>query len=132
MTHITEGSDSEQVQAAVVQFLQRSDQTPESLAESIRAIALAQPQNPEVNEQLVKLLDSPSERIQLAMLSNLPQVTLSPELYQETRQRVMQMEGDPTLTAEVHSYAKQLLACWGNDRHRACAVPCGPNCVQAQ
>jgi HEAT repeat protein len=132
VTHITEGRDSEEVNAAVIQFLQRPDQTPESLSESVRAIGLAQPQNPEVNEQLVKLLQSPSERVQLTMLSNLPRLRLSPQLYQSARLRVTQMAGDPAATAQVRSYAKQLLACWANDRHRACMVPCGPNCVQAQ
>ncbi len=57
-TAITEGPDSPEVQAAVAAFAQRPDQTPESLAETVRAIALAQPQNPEVNEHLLPLLDT--------------------------------------------------------------------------
>jgi hypothetical protein len=50
VTHITEGSDTEEVQQAILRFLHRSDQTSRTIAATIRTIALAQPQNPNLND----------------------------------------------------------------------------------
>ncbi len=116
-THITEGRDSEEVQAAVIEFLRRSDQTTESLSESIRALALAQPQNPAVNADLLRLLDSPDVEVQKALLQNLPKLTLPPKEFERARSRVKAMSADSNTPEDLRRMASELLPCWSNDRH---------------
>ena len=120
------------MQAAVIQFLARPDQTPSSLAETVRVLAVAQAQNPEVNAHLIPLLSSPDQRVQLALLQHLNSLTLPRAAYTAARAKVTQMAADPAAPPLVRSYGTQLLSCWSNDRHRMCMVPCGPNCVTAR
>jgi hypothetical protein len=116
-TKITEGWDTPEVQEAVSAFLEREDQTPSSLVESVRALAMALPQNPKVNADLVKLLDSPSAEVQLALVQQLPKITLTSDAFFVGRARVQELIDDPNTTAEVRSTAAQMLPCWSNDRH---------------
>jgi hypothetical protein len=116
-TKITEGWDSPEVQEAVSAFLEREDQTPESLAASVRALAMALPQNPKVNAGLVKLLDSPSAEVQLALVQQLPKLSLTSDAFFVGRARVQELLNDPNTTAEVRSTAAQMLPCWNNDRN---------------
>jgi hypothetical protein len=116
-TKITEGWDTPEVQDAVSEFLDREDQTPESLAASVRALAMALPQNPKVNAGLVKLLDYPNPEVQLALVKQLPKLSLTADSFFVGRARVQQLIDDPNTTAEVRSTAANMLPCWNNDRH---------------
>jgi hypothetical protein len=116
-TKITEGWDSPEVQEAVSAFLEREDQTPESLAASVRALAMALPQNPKVNAGLVKLLDSENAEVQLALVQQLPKLSLTSDAFFVGRARVQQLLNDPNTTAEVRSTAANMLPCWNNDRN---------------
>ena len=117
-TGITEGSDSLEVQQAIVTFLRRSDQTTESLSESIRAIALAQAQNPKVNSALLHLLDSTDTTVVAALLRQLPRLIFTAQDFSSAKDRVLQLAGDPHCPLEVRDAAKVILPCWVNDRHK--------------
>jgi hypothetical protein len=116
-TNITEGRDSAEVQEAIIQFLHRSDQTTESLSESIRALAVAQPQNPAVNAELLPLLNSSDVVVQKALLRNIARLTLSSEDFATARARVASIATDPSTPMDLRQIASSLLPCWSNDRH---------------
>ena len=116
-TNITEGRDSPEVQEAIIQFLHRSDQTTESLSESIRALALAQPQNPAVNAELLPLLNSSDGSVQKALLRNIARLTLSSEDFAIARARVTSITTDPNTPMDLRQIASSLLPCWSNNRH---------------
>jgi hypothetical protein len=116
-TNITEGRDSPEVQEAIIQFLHRSDQTTESLSESIRALALAQPQNPAVNAELLPLLNSSDVSVQKALLRNIARLTLSSEDFATARARVTSIATNPNTPMDLRQIASSLLPCWSNDRH---------------
>jgi hypothetical protein len=116
-TNITEGRDSPEVQEAIIQFLHRSDQTTESLSESIRALALAQPQNPAVNAELLPLLDSSDVIVQRVLLRNIARLTLSSGDFTTARARVTSISTDPNTPIDLRKIASSLLPCWSNDRH---------------
>jgi hypothetical protein len=120
-TGITEGEDSAEVQAAVVTFLRRPDQTAESLTESIREIGLAQPQSTTVNAQLIKLLDYPDVVVREALLRHITSLTLTPEDFSYAKGRVERIVTDAAEPAELKQLANSILPCWQNDRH----IPCG-------
>jgi hypothetical protein len=117
-TGITEGRASPEVRQAIIDFLHRPDQTAESTSESIRALAMAQPQNPDVNAELLPFLDSPDTTVQSAMLGNLPRLTLTPQDFASAKARVTQLANDPAKQAEVRKLANAILPCWTNDRHK--------------
>jgi hypothetical protein len=120
-TNIIEGSDSPEVQEAIIQFLRRSDQTTESLCESMRALVLAQAQNPAVNAELLPLLSSPDVIVQKNALQSIGGLNLSPEDFATARARVTFLAKDPNTPMDVRQIASSLLPCWSNDRHhRVC------------
>ena len=116
-THITEGRDSPEVQTAIIQFLRRSDQTTESLSESIRAIALAQAQNPAVNAALLPLLNSADVELQKVLLRQIARLTLTSDDFASARTRVSSIKTDSNTPEDVQKLAGSLLSCWSNDRH---------------
>jgi hypothetical protein len=116
-TNITEGRDSAEVQEAIIQFLHRSDQTRESLSESIRALAVAQPQNPAVNAELLPLLNSQDVSVQEALLQNIARLTLTSKDFASARTRVASIETNPKTPMDLRQIASALLQCWSNDRH---------------
>jgi hypothetical protein len=121
-TGITEGEDSAEVQAAIVTFLRRPDQTSESLSESIRVITIAQPQNTAVNAELIKLLDYPDVAIREALLRHITSLTLTPEDYSYARGRVERIVTNAAEPAELKQLANSILPCWQNDRHMPCGI----------
>ena len=124
VTHITEGRDTPEVVQAVVTFLQRPDQTPESISESIRALALAQAQNPEINSHLLRFLDSTVSSVQKSLLNQIANLTLTPEDFTSARQRVEQLAASTSEPEDIQKLAKSLLVCWANDRHHGvCPAP---------
>ena len=122
-TSIAEGRDSPEVQEAIIAFLDRPDQTSESLSESIRSFALAQAQNPAVNAHLLMLLDSSDITVQEILLRNIARLTLSPEDFASARARVTLMTTDPAKPTDIQRIAKSILPCWTNDRHRGVCPP---------
>ena len=120
VTHITEGSSLPEAQQAVRGFLHRSDQTAPSIAQTIQMIALAQPQNPELNYDLVRFLDSSDPAVRMTLLTNLPRITFSPAIFSATKTHLGQLASDPSTSSEFRTAAHTILACWNNDRHHAC------------
>lgn len=125
-TGITEGRNSVEVQKAIIAFLRRPDQTTESISESIRAMALAQAQNPDVNAELLRFLDSPDAAVQSAMLTNLPRLTLAPQDFASAKAQVARLANDPAKQADVQKLASAILPCWNNDRHKGPCPALGP------
>ena len=124
VTHITEGSSLPEAQQAVRRFLHRSDQTATSIAHTIRTIALAQPQNPELNDDLVRFLDSSEPVVRMALLTNLPRITFSPATFAVTKTHLVQLVSDPSASSEFRTAANTIIACWDNDRHHnTCPTP---------
>ena len=124
-TNITEGRDSPQVQQAILTFLRRSDQTAESLSETVRALALAQVQNPAVNKELLRLLDSPDPVVQRAILGHIATLTLTPDDFASAHVRVTRLAANAATPIEIQKLAKTLLTCWSNDRHHDLCPPPG-------
>ncbi len=120
VTNITEGEDSPEVQEAIIAFLRRSDQTPSSVAESIRALTLAQAQNPNVNGALLRFLDSSNPEMQRVVLTSIRGLTLTPEDYASARARVTHTAKDTAMPPDIQKLASDVLSCWPNDRHHAC------------
>ena len=123
VTNIAEAQDSPEVQKAIVDFLRRPDQTAESLSETIRALALAQVQNPTVNVELLRLLDSTDPVVERAILSHIASLSLTPEDFSSARLRVTQITNNPATPLEIQKLAKSLLSCWSNDRHHGVCPP---------
>jgi hypothetical protein len=124
VTHISEGSSMPEAQQAVRRFLHRSDQTATSIAQTIRTIALAQPQNPELNDDLVRFLDSSEPVVRMALLTNLPRITFSPATFAATKTHLVQLASDPSASSEFRTAANTIIACWDNDRHHnTCPTP---------
>jgi hypothetical protein len=120
-TKIIEGQDSTEVQEAILTFLRRPDQTSESLSECIRAMAVAQPQNPAVNAQLIRLLDYPDVAVRETVLRHITSLTLTPEDFSYAKGRVARIVTDAAEPSELKQLANSILPCWQNDRH----IPCG-------
>jgi hypothetical protein len=117
-TRITMGHDSPQVQEAIIQFLHRPDQTTESLSESIRALALAQAQNPSVNAELLPLLNSKDVMVQTALLRYIAKLSLPSESFTAARARVRSIATEPNTPMDLRKIASSLLTCWPNDRYK--------------
>jgi hypothetical protein len=124
-THITEGSDSPEAQQIILRFLHRSDQTGSSISQTIRAIGLAKPQNPELNADLLQLLDSKDPAIQMEILRNLPRFT-SPANFANAKVHLSNMLSDPAMSFEFRTLANTILSCWDNDQHYICQTPPAP------
>lgn len=120
-TGITVGRDTPEVQAAIIDFIHRKDQTPESRAETLRALTGKQVQNPDVNAALLPWLTGSDPQTQLSLLHSLRGLTFSPEDYTRAQVIVGNIAADPTARAELRSAASALLSCWNNDRN---ANPC--------
>jgi hypothetical protein len=120
VTQITEGSDTEEVQQAILRFLHRPDQTSRSIAETIRTIALAQPQNPNLNDDLLRFLDSEDPAVRMELLRNLTRLTFSQTAFTSAKAHVAQMASEPSTTTEFRTTASAILLCWDNNRHHPC------------
>jgi hypothetical protein len=120
VTDITEGSDSPEVQQAILRFLHRSEHTNRSLAQTINTLADAQPQNPQLNADILRLLDSSDPMLRVGLLQYLPRLTLPPTDFTTAEAYVAQMASDPSAWPEFRTTAKTILPCWDNDRHHAC------------
>lgn len=120
VTHITEGSDTEEVQQAILRFLHRPDQTSRTIAETIRTIALAQPQNPNLNDDLLRFLDSDDPAVRMELLRNLTRLSFSQAAFASAKAQVAQMVSDPSTSNEFRTTASAILLCWDNNRHHSC------------
>ncbi len=119
-TGIPEGRNSPEIQAAVIEFIRRKDQIPASLAETMRAISLAQPQNTEVNAALIPFLDSSDPLVLRALLSYMNRFSLAPETYAAAHAKVEQIAANANAPVDERTLAKRLLGCWHNNRHEMC------------
>jgi hypothetical protein len=119
-THITEGSDSAEVQQAILRFLRRPDQTDSSIGQTIHVMALAQPQNPKLNADLLRFLDSKDPTVQMEMLRNLTRLTFTPADFANAKAHLSNMVSDPATSSEFRTVANTILPCWDNNRHHLC------------
>ena len=115
-TGITEGHDSPDVQTAIIGFIHRPDQTSESRAETLRALALSQVQDTAVHAALLPWLTRSDPDTQLAVLKQLSRFTLGPEDNTQARAVVGNLADDPQTPAKLRSAAAKLLLCWHNDQ----------------
>ena len=120
VTHIAEGTDSPEVRTAILRFLHRPDQTPRSLVETIRCLAHAQPQNPEVNANLLRFLDSADPAIRMELVHALPSLTLPPADFTAAKEKLARIAADSSTPSELTVAANSILPCWTNDRHHPC------------
>lgn len=119
-THITEGTDSPEVRTAILRFLHRPDQTPQSLAETIRCLAHSQPQNPDVNADLLRFLDSADPTIRMELVHDLPSLTLQQTDFSAAKEKLARIAADPSAPSELSGAANSILPCWNNNRHHPC------------
>ncbi|MEG9437283.1 hypothetical protein JAO29_14075 [Edaphobacter sp. HDX4] len=120
VSNITEGYDTEEVQQAILRFINRPDQTPVSLSWTIQIIARAQPQNPALNDRLLLFLDAEDPAVRMELLRALPHLTFSQPAYASAKAHLAQIVSAPSSSAEFRSTANAILSCWDNNRHHLC------------
>ncbi len=108
------------VAAAIIAFISRPDQTPESLVSSIDAIAHAQAHNEEIDTAIVHDLDIPKPTVRIAIIRVLPELQLPDEVFTSTQTRLRQIAASDQEDPAVRAAAITVLPCWVNDRHKPC------------
>lgn len=114
------GPQRQAVAAAIIAFLDRTDQTPDCLTSSIDAIAHAQVQNETINTAVVHHLDAPSPTVRTAVIRDLPELQLPEELFTSTQAHLRQIAASDQEDPAVRAAANAILPCWVNDRHKPC------------
>ena len=120
ITHKPHAQSAPDVQAAVLRFLHRPDQTSQSLAETIHNIALARLTNPEFNADLLRFLDYPDETVRFALVTDLNRFTFPPSAVPAIKSRLALLASDPSASPELRAEAARILPCWNDDR--ACVL----------
>ena len=108
------------VAAAIIAFISRPDQTPESLVSSIDAIAHAQTHNEEIDTAIVHDLDIPKPSVRTAIIRVLPELQLPDDVFTATQTRLRQIAASDQEDPAVRAAASTILPCWVNDRHKPC------------
>jgi HEAT repeat protein len=108
------------VAAAIIAFISRPDQTPDSLISSIDAIAHAQTHNEEIDTAVAHDLDISRPAIRIAVIRDLPELQLPDGVFAATQTRLRQIAASDQEDAAVRAAANSILPCWVNDRHKPC------------
>jgi HEAT repeat protein len=108
------------VAAAIIAFISRPDQTPDSLISSIDVIAHAQTHNEEIDTAVAHDLDISRPAIRIAVIHDLPELQLPEEVFIATQTRLRQIAASDQEDSAVRAAANTILPCWVNDRHKPC------------
>jgi HEAT repeat protein len=108
------------VAVAIIAFLGRPDQTPDSLVNSIDAIAHAQTHNEEIDTAIAHGLETSKGAVKIAIIHDLPELQLPDEVFTATQTRLRQIAASDQEDPAVRAAANIILPCWINDRHKPC------------
>ena len=104
---------SDQSIAALATYLRRSDQTSDSRANLVEAIAAQPQQSQAVNHALLAWLDSGDPSLRARVILSLPQLDLSRNDFEDTRSRIQTLAASDGQDAPaVVSAAKSITTCW--------------------
>ncbi len=102
-------SDSE---AAIAKFMHRADQTADTRANLVDAIASSPNQSQGLNRSLVAFLGADDPSLRARVILSLPQLDLAPDVYSETHTRVAQLVDNAGESLQVVNAAKAVATCW--------------------
>ena len=105
--------------AALSAFLLRSDQTADSRANLVDAVASAANQSQALNRTLVGLLDTDDPTLRARIILSLPALDLSPDTFADTKSRLATIAGNDQENLQVLTAAKAVLPCWTTSRMTA-------------
>ena len=102
-------ADSE---AAIARFIHRADQTSDTRANLVDAIASSPNQTQGLNKSLIAFLGADDPSLRARVILSLPQLDLAPDVYTETHTRVAQLVDNTGESLEVVNAAKAVATCW--------------------
>jgi len=108
------------VAAAIIAFISRPDQTPDSLVSCIDAIAHAQTHSEDIDTAVARNLDIPRATVRIAVIRDLPELQLPDEVFTTIQAHVRQIATNDQEDPAVRAAANTILPCWVNDRHKPC------------
>ncbi len=106
------GPLSAETEAAVGKFIHRADQTSDTRANLVDAIATAANQSQTLNRSVVAFLGSDDASLRARVILSLPQMDLAPDVYAETHSRVTQIVDNASENLQVVNAAKAVATCW--------------------
>ena len=101
-----------EAEAAIAKFLHRSDQTSDTRANLVDAIATSPNQSRSLNQSLIAFLGSDDASLRARVILSLPQMDLADDVYAETHTRVAQMVDNTSESLQVVNAAKAVSTCW--------------------
>ena len=96
----------------LTRYLRRRDQTADSKANLIDAIATRPQQNQALDRALLAYLDSDDPTVQARLILSLPQLDLPADVFSDTRARVSQIADAGQDNPQVVRAAKSVAPCW--------------------
>ncbi len=108
------------VDEAILAFLARPDQTPQTLREVVRSISL-NPQDERLNQAVEQVALQPPA-LSAETISYLPRFEVEPAFFERQKIRLKQIAEDRSQPEELRQTARQIGMCWDNDRHHACTA----------
>ena len=101
-----------EAEAAVSKFLHRADQTSDTRANLVDAIATSPNQSQTLNRSVVAFLGSDDPSLRARVILSLPGMDLAPDVYAETHSRVAQLVDNSSENLQVVNAAKAVATCW--------------------
>ncbi len=98
--------------AAISTYLRRSDQTPDTRANLVDAIAAAPDQSQSLNQTLLAFLDSDDPSLRARVILSLPALDLSPDAFADTKSRIATLAANDQENLQVINAAKAVVTCW--------------------
>ena len=96
----------------IANYLRRSDQTSDTRANLVEAIASKPNQNRIVDKAVVSYLDSDDSSLRARVILSLPPLDLAPDVFLDTRSRIQTIAEGGQEALPVVTAAKTVAACW--------------------
>ena len=98
--------------AAIAKYLHRADQTEDTRANLVDAIATSSNQNQTLNASLLSFLRAEDPSLRARVILSLPALDLTPDVYTETHARVAQLADNASENLQVVNAARAVALCW--------------------
>ena len=115
------------VEDAVIAYLNRADQTPEILEETIQSIAVGAFQSQRLDIAVLPFIDAPDPILRASTIEDLPQLTLPEQNFIAAKVHLQTIAANSNEPQKVRDAANKILSCWVNDRHKPCPIFSLPN-----
>jgi hypothetical protein len=106
------GPVNDETAAAIARYVRRDDQTADSKANLVEAIAGKPYQSQVVNKAVVGYLGSDDPSLQARTILSLPQMDLAPEVYADTKAKLADIVAGGQENLQVVNAAKAVSGCW--------------------